>query len=192
MGRLQRNFLNGGKTRRWSKTRYQIRTELNNYFAWSNPHPPHSRAYDREHGCVNSSMVFERLGAYGCSTSFALRALSTCLCVKLHLPISRTQTSVPLTKPSPFQKETRRGIKRSCLCAAQSNKHKSITLSEPQGTLKTRRLASCSGGTLGGIHWRAALAGCWVGAWCRSIANADSNIKSNNPFLSGGEQNHIK
>ena len=43
----------------------------------------------------------------------------------------------------------------------------------------------CSGGILGGIHWRAALA---VGAWCRSIANADSNIKSNNPFLSGGEQ----
>ena len=28
-----------------------------------------------------------------------------------------------------------------------------------------------------------------MGAWCRSIANADSNIKSNNPFLSGGEQN---
>ena len=53
----------------------------------------------------------------------------------------------------------------------------------------TRRdpLASCSGGILGGIHWRAALAGYWVGAWCRSIANADSNIKSINPFLSGGE-----
>ena len=30
----------------------------------SNPHPPHSRAYDREHGSVNSSMVFEWLGAY--------------------------------------------------------------------------------------------------------------------------------
>ena len=49
-------------------------------------------------------------------------------------------------------------------------------------------LASCSGGILGGIHWRAALAGYWVGAWCRSIANADSNTKSNNPFLSGGEK----
>ena len=48
-------------------------------------------------------------------------------------------------------------------------------------------LASCSGVILGGIHWRAALAGYWVGAWCRSIANADSKIKSNNPFLSGGE-----
>ena len=56
--------------------------------------------------------------------------------------------------------------------------------------LEPRRdpLASCSGGILGGIHWRAALAGYWVGAWCRSIANADSNIKSNIPFLSGGEQ----
>ena len=54
----------------------------------------------------------------------------------------------------------------------------------------TRRdpLASCSGRILGGIHWRAALAGYWVGAWCRSIANADSNIKPNNPFLSVGEQ----
>ena len=54
----------------------------------------------------------------------------------------------------------------------------------------TRRdpLASCSGGILilGGIHWRA-LAGYWVGAWCRSIANADSNVTSNNPFLSSGE-----
>ena len=47
-------------------------------------------------------------------------------------------------------------------------------------------LASCSGGILGGIHWRAALAGYLVEA-CRSIANADSDIKSNNPFLSGGE-----
>ena len=62
-----------------------------NYFASSNPHPPHSRAYDREHGCVNSSMVFEWLGAYDCSTSFALRALSTCLCVKPHLSASRSR-----------------------------------------------------------------------------------------------------
>ena len=65
----------------------------------------------------------------------------------------------------------------------------------------TRRdpLASSSGGILGGIHWRAALAGYSaggihgillrdpLGAWCRSIANVDSNIKSNDPFLSGGE-----
>ena len=48
---------------------------------------------------------------------------------------------------------------------------------------------SSSGGILSGIHWRAALAGYRVGAWCRSIANADSNIKSNNPFLPGGEKN---
>ena len=49
-------------------------------------------------------------------------------------------------------------------------------------------LASSSGGILGRIHWRAALAGYWVGLWCRSIANADSNVKSNNPFLSGGDK----
>ena len=46
---------------------------------------------------------------------------------------------------------------------------------------------SCSGGKLGGIHWRAALAGYWAGAWCRSIAIADFNIESNNQLLSGGE-----
>ena len=46
-------------------------------------------------------------------------------------------------------------------------------------------LASRSGGILGGIHWPAVLAGYWVGVWCRSIASADSNNKSNNPFLSG-------
>ena len=40
---------------------------------------------------MNSSMVFEWLGAYDCSTSFALRALSTCLCVKLHLSASRSR-----------------------------------------------------------------------------------------------------
>ena len=60
-----------------------------------------------------------------------------------------------------------------------------------KGTQRDTRqdpLASRSGGILGGIHWREALAGFWVGAWCRSIANADSSIKPNNPFLSGGEQ----
>ena len=45
-----------------------------------------------------------------------------------------------------------------------------------------------AGGILGAIHWRAALAGYWVVAWRRSIANADSNITSNNPFLSGGKK----
>ena len=49
-----------------------------------------------------------------------------------------------------------------------------------------------AGSTGGGIHWRAALAGYWVGAWCRSIANVDSNMKSNNPFLSGGEKQQQK
>ena len=79
--------------------------------------------------------------------------------------ISRTQTSVPLTKAKPRPKRNPTGIKRSCLFTTQSNTKAS--LSEPQGTLKTRRqphcapggtssktrLASCSGDT-GGIHWR--------------------------------------
>ena len=65
-------------------------------------------------------------------------------------------------------------------------------------------LASSSGGILGGIHWRAALAAfserstgelLWRDTQrdpLASIANADadSNIKSNNPFLSG-RQKHI-
>ena len=105
-----------------------------NYFASSNPPPPHSRACDREHGCVNSSMVFEWLQAYDCSTSVWL-SNSTCLRADLE----------------------------------NSN-------------------MSRSGEILGGIHWRAALAGYSAGAWCKSIANADFNIKSNNPFLSGGEK----
>ena len=71
------------------------------------------RAYDREHGCVNSSMVFEWLGACDCSTSFALRAFSTCLCVKLHLSAIRSRElkhRFRLQEPSTFQKETRRGL----------------------------------------------------------------------------------
>ena len=54
----------------------------------------------------------------------------------------------------------------------------------------TRRdpLASCSGGILGGIHWRAALAGYWVGALCRSIANADSNINLPTPSCRVGNK----
>ena len=59
----------------------------------------HELKYLREHGCVNSSMVFKWFGAYDCSTSFALRALSQTPLVCE--PISRTQTSVPLTKAKP-------------------------------------------------------------------------------------------
>ena len=108
---------------RWQETsvnlaKHKYAPEKTN-FASSNPHPPHSRAYGREHGCMNSSMVFEWLGAYDCSTNFALRALS-----KLHLSASRSQElkhRFRLQKPSPFQKETRRGIKRSCLFTTPSN-----------------------------------------------------------------------
>ena len=86
------------------------------YFASRNPHPPHSRAYDHEHGCVNSSMFFEWLWAYDCSTSFALRALSIIhlsACVKLHLPASRSRElkhRFRQQKPSPFQKNPDGGL----------------------------------------------------------------------------------
>ena len=165
-----RQLVNGHRLNHKRKThqnsqlnRCHVKKQKLNYFASSNPHPPHSRAFGRKHGSVNSSMVFEWPGAYDCSTSFALRALSTCLRVKLHLSASRSRELNHRFRArstgKPLWRDTRR---------------------DP--------LASRSGGILGGIHWRAALAGYWVGAWCRSIANADTNIKSNNPFLSGGEK----
>ena len=64
-------FLLEHQTARQSRERE--REKQKKYFASSNPHPPHSRAYDREHNCVNSSMVFKLLGAYDCSTSFSLK-----------------------------------------------------------------------------------------------------------------------
>ena len=74
----------------------------NNYFTLSNPLPPHSRAYDREQGCVNSSMVFKRLGGYDCSTSFACRALSTCLRADLaNSNIGSVNESQALSKKKP-------------------------------------------------------------------------------------------
>ena len=49
--------------------------------------------------------------------------MSVCQTPLVCKPISRTQTSVPLTeaKPHPTQKETRQRIKRSCLFTTQSN-----------------------------------------------------------------------
>ena len=44
------------------------------------------------------------------------------------------------------------------------------------------------GGILGGIHWRAALAGYRAAAWCRSIANADSNINLTTPSCRVGNK----
>ena len=130
-------------------------------------------------------MVFERLGAYDCSTNFALRALSTCLCVKLHLlraDLENSNIGSEKQKPSPFKKETRRGIKQSCLFTTQSNtkaspfpslrvhsKHEGANMKckpncAPGGTLRKTRLASCSGGILAGStgeYWRAAPARYW-------------------------------
>ena len=68
-----------------------------NYFASSNPRPPH---------CVNSSMVFEWLGAYDCSTSYPPVCVSNSFVCE---PISRTQTLVPLTKAKPLPKRNPTG-----------------------------------------------------------------------------------
>ena len=176
---------------------------------------PTLHTHDRAHTCVNSNMVFEWLGAYDCSPSFALRALSGIhwraalagySAGSNHEPLWRDTRRDPLASRSggilgsthePLWRDTRRDPLASSSGGILGGIHWRAALAEywagstgEQLWRDTRRdpLASSSGGTLGGIHWRAALAGYWVGAWCRSIANADSNVKSNNPFLSGGEQ----
>ena len=134
-------------------------------------------------------MVFEWLGAYDCSSSFALRALSTCLCVKpTCLRADLENSNIGSANKSPFQKETRRGIKRSCLFTNQSStkaspfpslrahsKHEGTNMKckpncVPGGTLSKTRPAGeplwrdtrrdpLAGGILGGIHWRAGILG---------------------------------
>ena len=103
-------------------------------------------------------MVFERLGAYDCSISFAVRALSTCLCVKLHLSASRSRE----LKHHPFRASGHTQNTKAPKCKPNC---------APGGTLSKTRLASCSGATLagsggilGGIHWRATLAGYSAGS----------------------------
>ena len=141
-------------------------------FASSNPHPPHSRAYDREHGCVNSSMVLEWLGAYDCSTSFALRALSTCLCVNLHLSASRSKSQAPSKKKPAggFSEAKHEGTRLAGGRDPLANAGEMVWLDS--GRMLSRILArdaqragkllwdtqrdarrGCSGGILGGIHW---------------------------------------
>ena len=135
----------------------------NNYFASSNPHPPHSRAYDRYNKFLRGI-----LGGIHCSG--------------IHWRAALAGYSAGSTRRDPLA---------SSSCGILGGIHWRAALAGYwAGSTGKRRdpLASCSGGILGGIHWRAALAGYWVGPWCRSIANADSNIKSNNPFLPGGEQ----
>ena len=173
-------------------------------------------------------------------------------------PTSRTQTSVPLTKAKPLPKRNPTGDLTKLLIHSPKQ-HKSITLSELQGTLKTRRhqhemwippsiplsipcrwilpsirpvssrsgspairqwippvsrqsslpvgfclmsgfllwdtqrdtrrdpLAGCSGRILGGIHWRATLAGysagstgepLWRDTWWDPLASRSGRILS--------------
>ena len=87
------------------KTKNPVVTKMvqtpKNYFASSNPHPPHSRAYDRERSCVNSSIVVRV--AWGL---IHLSARQTPLVCEL---ISRTQTSAPFTKAKPLPKRNPKG-----------------------------------------------------------------------------------
>ena len=113
-----------------------------------------------QHGCVNSRMAFKWLGAYDCSTSFALRAL-WCLSARqtplVCEPILRTQTSVPFTK-----------AKRNCLLTTQSNtkaspfpslrahsKHEGTNLKLCAGRdIKQNQTGELLWRDTGGIHWR--------------------------------------
>ena len=89
-------------------------------------------------------------------------SLSTCLCVKLHLSASQPRElkhRFQEQKPSPFQKEARRGIKRSCLFAAQSN-----TKASPFPSLRVHSKLNPTvrrAGHYAKPDWRAALAGYW-------------------------------
>ena len=93
----------------------------------------------------------------------------------------------------PLWRDTRRDPLASCSGGILGGIHWRAALagywagSTGEQLWRATRRDPCSGGILGGIHWQAALAGYWVGA-CRSISNADSNIKPNNPFPPGGKK----
>ena len=129
------------------------RKKQDNYFASSNPHPPHSRAYDRYNKFLRILDFDSKFPAL--------------------LDIKQNQTGELLWRNTG-------GIHWRKLASRLDNYWPDTRQDPPARDPLTSR----SGGILGRIHWRAALAGYLVGAW---IANADSNIKSNNPFLSGGE-----
>ena len=123
----------------------------------------------------------------------------------------------PDTRQDPPARDTQRDTWRDPLASYSGILSRNLAGSTGEPLWRdTRRdpLASRSGGILSGIHWRAALAGYSAGStgeqlWqdtrrdplascsggilggCRSIENADFNIQSNNPFLSGGEK-HVR
>ena len=127
------------------ETRPRKQERRKKYFASSNPHPPHSRAYDRynkflriletstpnSHRPLPNEILPRKNGE-----PYPPVCVSNSTCLRADLENSNIGSVNK--KPSPFQQETRRGIKRSCLHTTQST-HRSITLSEAQSTLKTRR-----------------------------------------------------
>ena len=131
-------------------------------------------------------MVFEWLGAYDCSTSFALRALSTRLCVKLHLSASRSRGSTGeywRAAPARYWPHTQQKIHRQGRYSAGYSARSTggllwwDTWRDPATlagysaacTGATLKLlpgysAGSTGGILGGIHWQAALVGYSAGS----------------------------
>ena len=145
-----------------------------NYFASSNPRPPHSRACDREHTCVNSSMVFKWLGAYDCSTSFALRALSTCLCYPpvcvsnstcLRANLENSNIGSVNKSQAPCKKKPDGGQNKVACSQPKATQKPGGTEAKPDWRDPARYCpgtwqdppARDTHGTLGRIHWRATL-----------------------------------
>ena len=124
-------------------------------------------------------MVFEWLGAYDCSTSFAARALSTCLCVKPHLsasPSRELKIGSVIKSQAASKKKPDGGLNEVAYSQPKATqKHHPFRASGhtqntkatnmkckpncgPGGTSSKTRLASCSAGILAGStgeHWRA-------------------------------------
>ena len=208
--------------------------ESDKYFASSNPHPPHSRAYDRYNKLLRitrdfdskfpsalldtkqnqtSELVWRDTGRIhwrilaGRSGSI-LAGYSAGSTSKGYSADTRRDPLASYSKDT--QRDTRRDPPAGCSGGILGGYTGELLWRDLEGSTgsplrwDTQRdsLASRSGGILGGIHWPAALAGYWAGStgqllWrdtrrdpltTRSIANADSNIKSTNPFLSGGEK----
>ena len=147
-----------------------------NYFASSNPHPPHSRAYDRYNKflCIleTSTPNSHRPLPFPSATSTCLRA-----------DLKNSNIGSVNKSQAPSKKKPDGGLyKRSCLFTTQSNttaspfpslrvhsKHEGTNMKcKPNcasgGTLSKTRLASCSSGILAGStgeYWRAAPARYW-------------------------------
>ena len=173
----QTNQQTNKPTRKETKEQTNERTnKQTNYFASSNPHPPHSRAYDRYNKflCIleTSTPNSHRPLPFPSATSTCLRA-----------DLKSSNIGSVNKSQAPSKKKPDGGLyKRSCLFTTQSNttaspfpslrvhsKHEGTNMKcKPNcasgGTLSKTRLASCSSGILAGStgeYWRAAPARYW-------------------------------